>query len=246
MGDRQHADISSRLTALGAGGGTFDTNGNNVTLATAITGAGGLTKQGSGTAEPDRHQHLHRPDDDQRRHPGGERQRHQQRHGGHGGHAGRHRHDHRRREHAGTIAPGNSIGTITVNGSFIQAAGSTYQVEVNAAGQGDRINVTGAPGTATINGGTVQVIAAAGSYANSTTYTILNATGGRTGTYTGVTSNFAFLTPTLSYDPNNVFLTLALQGGRAGFLMSAYTPNQKAVGAALNQSSPAPRATSRR
>ena len=35
-----------------------------------------------------------------------------------------------------------------------------------------------------------------------------------------------------------MFLTLALQGGTggSGFLMSAYTPNQKAVGAALNQS----------
>jgi len=81
------------------------------------------------------------------------------------------------------------------------------------------------------------VIAAAGSYGASTTYTILNATGGRTGTYSSVTSTFAFLTPTLSYDPNNVFLTLALQGGsNSGFLMSAYTPNQKAVGSALNQS----------
>ena len=57
----------------------------------------------------------------------------------------------------------------------MQAAGSTYQVEVNAAGQGDRINVTG---TAAIQGGTVQVLAQPGSYANSTTYTILRATGG--------------------------------------------------------------------
>ena len=55
-----------------------------------------------------------------------------------------------------------------------------------------------------------QVLAQPGSYGTSTTYTILNATGGRTGTYTGVTSNFAFLTPSLSYDANNVFLTLAL------------------------------------
>ncbi len=51
---------------------------------------------------------------------------------------------------------------------------------------------------------------AAGSYANSTTYTIVRATGGVSGTYAGVTSNFAFLTPTLSYDANDVFLTLAL------------------------------------
>ena len=58
----------------------------------------------------------------------------------------------------------------------------------------------------------MQVLAAPGSYGTSTTYTILNATGGVTGTYSGVSSNFAFLTPSLSYDANNVFLTLALQG----------------------------------
>ena len=108
---------------------------------------------------------------------------------------------------AGTLAPGNSIGLLTVNGSYAQLAGSTYQVQVNNAGQGDRINVGGA---AAIQGGTVQVLAAAGSYANSTTYTIVRATGGVSGTYAGVSSNFAFLTPTLSYDANDVFLTLAL------------------------------------
>ena len=42
-------DISSRLAALGAGGGTFDTNGNNVALASSLSGSGGLTKAGTGT-----------------------------------------------------------------------------------------------------------------------------------------------------------------------------------------------------
>ena len=72
--------------------------------------------------------------------------------------------------------------------------------------------------------------------ANSTTYTILRATGGVSGTYSGVTSNFAFLTPTLSYDANDVFLTLSL--GQTAFTPSflALTPNQRAVGVALNQS----------
>ena len=37
---------------------------------------------------------------------------------------------------AGTLAPGNSIGLLTVNGSYTQMPGSTYQVEVNNAGQG--------------------------------------------------------------------------------------------------------------
>ena len=95
---------------------------------------------------------------------------------------------------AGKLAPGNSIGTLNINGNFVQAAGGTYQVEANAAGQADRINATGA---AAIQGGTVQVLAQPGDYANSTTYTILRATGGVSGVYSGVTSNFAFLTPTL-------------------------------------------------
>ena len=41
-------DISSRLAPLGASGATFDTNGNTVTLATGLSGTGGLTKQGEG------------------------------------------------------------------------------------------------------------------------------------------------------------------------------------------------------
>jgi len=129
----------------------------------------------------------------------------------------------------GTMAPGNSIGTLTVGGGFVQNGG-VYQVEVNSAGQGDRINVTG---TATINGGSVQVLAQQGTYARNTTYTILNATGGVSGTYSAVTSNFAFLTPSLQYDSNNVFLTL-LQSNSA-FAAGAQTPNQFAVGTALDR-----------
>jgi uncharacterized protein with beta-barrel porin domain len=80
----------------------------------------------------------------------------------------------------------------------------------------------------------VQVIAASGSYANSTTYTIINATGGVSGAYAGVSSNFAFLTPSLSYNANNVFLTLALQGNAfSGF--GGNTVNQRNVGSALDQ-----------
>ena len=43
------ADISSHLAALGASGATFDTNGNNVAFASALSGSGGLTKTGAGT-----------------------------------------------------------------------------------------------------------------------------------------------------------------------------------------------------
>ena len=42
-------DISARLAPLGASGGTFDTNGNNVSFAASISGSGGLVKAGAGT-----------------------------------------------------------------------------------------------------------------------------------------------------------------------------------------------------
>ena len=43
----------------------------------------------------------------------------------------------------GGVAPGNSIGTLNVNGNVSFAAGSTYQVEINPAGQNDKIVATG-------------------------------------------------------------------------------------------------------
>jgi|GEM_PF-1700486 len=105
----------------------------------------------------------------------------------------------------GAIAPGNSIGTINIVGNYTHNAGATYEVEVNAAGQSDKINITG---TATRNGGTVSALAETGNYNLRTTYTILTAAGGVTGTFANLTSNLAFLTPLLSYDPQNVYLTL--------------------------------------
>jgi autotransporter-associated beta strand protein len=135
----------------------------------------------------------------------------------------------------GMLAPGNSIGTLNVNGSFVQN-GTTYAVEVNAGGQSDLINVSGAPGTATINGGTVQVLAQPGSYRQTTTYTILTATGGVSGSYSGVSSNLAFLTPSLSYGANNVLLTLTRSPN--AFASGAQTPNQLAVATVLDLVAP--------
>jgi autotransporter-associated beta strand protein len=43
------ADLSARTVTLNSGGGTIDTNGNNVSYANGISGTGGLTKAGAGT-----------------------------------------------------------------------------------------------------------------------------------------------------------------------------------------------------
>jgi fibronectin-binding autotransporter adhesin len=127
----------------------------------------------------------------------------------------------------GTVAPGNSIGTFHVNGAVSFVAGSTYQVEVNAAGQSDRIV---ASGMATLAGGTVEVLAANGNYAAATNYSILTAAGGVTGRFAAVTSNLAFLTPSLSYGGGSVILTMTRNdnafgpGGSTAFI--AQTRNQ--------------------
>ncbi len=139
---------------------------------------------------------------------------------------------------SGTIAPGNSIGTLNVAGNIVFNAGSTYEVEADAAGLADRIVATG---TATINGGTVSVLAGAGNYRAETNYLILHADGGITGTgrFAGVTSNLAFLDPSLSYEGNNVYLRL--RRNDISFASVSATPNQAATGSAaqgLGWSSP--------
>ncbi|MFC4296928.1 autotransporter domain-containing protein [Castellaniella hirudinis] len=126
-----------------------------------------------------------------------------------------------------TIAPGNSIGTLNV-ASVTFDAGSIYQVEVNAAGQSDRIE---AGGTATIHGGTVQVLAGSGNYAARTDYIILSAANPLIGTFDGVTSNLAFLTPSLRYDTHRITLSMARNAVR--FPTVGRTPNQRATGAGV-------------
>ena len=67
-------DVSPYVAAIPSGvTAGFDTNGNTVAFATAISGSGGLNKLGGG-ADPRRQQRLQRRDDDHRRHaPGGQR-----------------------------------------------------------------------------------------------------------------------------------------------------------------------------
>jgi outer membrane autotransporter protein len=129
----------------------------------------------------------------------------------------------------GNLAPGNSIGTLNVSGNLTFAAGSTYTVEVDAAGASDRTNVTG---TATLGGASVSVLAANGNWNPVTKYTIVTAAGGVNGSFGGIASNLAFLIPTLSYDPNDVFLQLVRND--ISLASVADTRNQRATATALD------------
>jgi T5SS/PEP-CTERM-associated repeat protein/autotransporter-associated beta strand protein len=129
----------------------------------------------------------------------------------------------------GGLAPGNSIGLLTVQGNLSFTAASSYMVEVSPA-NADRVNVTG---TAMLGGATVNASFAAGSYV-AKQYTILNATGGTGGSTFGSVVNTNLpsgFKSSLSYDANNAYLNLALSfiappGG-------GLNDNQRDVGSAL-------------
>lgn len=133
----------------------------------------------------------------------------------------------------GAVANAGSIdvgtGTLAVTGSVAMSAGSQLQVGVTPAISG-RLAVTG---SATLAGGSVRVTAAAGTYAPSTTYTILTSTTPLADTFTGgVTTDRVFLTPVLTYDTNNVYLTL--NRGLVSFASVGRTANQIAAGTGLD------------
>ena len=107
----------------------------------------------------------------------------------------------------GTLAPGNSIGTLTVQGNLVFTSASTYMVEIDPNGA-DRTNVTG---TATLGGAGVSASFASGSYV-ARRYTLVNAQGGASGTFNAVASTNlpANFTTALNYDANNAYLDIAL------------------------------------
>lgn len=133
---------------------------------------------------------------------------------------------------AGTIAPGNSIGTLGVNGNFAQLAGSTYQVEVDPASTAsDLLRVSG---SATLGAGSRLQVVRIGTtnYIVGNRYTVLSAAGGVAGTYSlaGDTTS-AFVQLVDSYDANNVYLTAEKVRSIAD---AGSTSNEAAVGAAVD------------
>jgi autotransporter-associated beta strand protein len=201
------AITSARTVAAGPGGGTIDTQGNALSLTGPLQGAGALTKTGTGTLTLG---------------------------GASTGYTGRFnlaagalRLDGsiggtletaagttlsgtgtaNNLVVAGTLSPGNSIGTMNVAGNATFRSGSTFAVELNSAGGVDRLAVAG---TVTIEGGTVAVTALDPelNYTDGSTFTFLTAAGGRTGTFAGLTESSAFLDFALGYTATSAFLTV--------------------------------------
>lgn len=131
----------------------------------------------------------------------------------------------------GTIAPGNSIGQITVNGNLTLTAG-TLEMEINPDGRSDRISVVGAGNWLQINAGTLAIVPEAGVYAPGTRYTLITNEDGGEVRFDAVTGGPGFLKPALSIDRHNLHVSLILPAN--AFSPAAWTYNQKAVAAELD------------
>jgi len=200
---------SARPVAIGAAGGALDTLGNAVSLSGALSGAGALSKTGAGVLTYSGNGSGY---SGRFTITGGALQLD----GSLGGtlqvNAGARLSGGgtlNNLDLLGTLAPGASIGTLTASGNVIIRAGSTFEVELAAAGGTDRLAVAG---TATIEGGTVQVTALdpETQYADGRRYAFLTAAGGRTGQFAGLTESSAFLDFVLGYDATSAFLTVSV------------------------------------
>ena len=144
---------------------------------------------------------------------------------------------------AGRLAPGTgALGALAIAGDVNFVTGSTYAIRIAGTnpdpfplGTVDSLSVSG---TADLSGGGVEVAAISPrtSYVDGHTYAtpILSAAGGLGGTEfasVGMASGSAFISPTLSYVGNDVFLTIAVT---QDFTTVSQTFNQRQAAGSLN------------
>ncbi|WP_313460665.1 autotransporter domain-containing protein [Stenotrophomonas sp.] len=131
----------------------------------------------------------------------------------------------------GVLSPGNSPGTLTIDGDLFFNAGASsaaevataayYDVELLGNGQSDLVQVNGRAiiGRSSSMGWTgdaamrITGLDPAASYQNGRTYNVLSAADGVVGGFDSVTSNSAFITPTLTQNGDQLVLTIAVAGG---------------------------------
>lgn len=137
----------------------------------------------------------------------------------------------------GRISPGNApgdIGTINVDGVYMQGSEGLYDVDINAAGQSDLIAVTYAAQLTCScgpDGGDLFVRAQPGTYTNGQRYTILTTGFGVFDTFGQITTSGLpyFWTASVEYDAFNAYLVL----NNDGLTQYAQTRNQMSMAAAV-------------
>lgn len=128
---------------------------------------------------------------------------------------------------SGTIQPGNSIGTLTVNGDLMLTGFSHLNIEITPT-ESSLLKVLGA---ATLNGQLTILTLPGEFYGLQTTYTILTNTGLQSGSFAPVVSDPNFI-PHVVNQSNAVILTITIQ---QPFLHFPYdNPNEESVGENIN------------
>jgi T5SS/PEP-CTERM-associated repeat protein/autotransporter-associated beta strand protein len=102
---------------------------------------------------------------------------------------------------AGLVAPGASIGTLTITGNFAQAANGAVAIELDDRGSFDRLVVGGA---ATLAGNVQYLPDATSTFASDLLYTWLPAAGGVSGTFANPTQEYAGVTLETIHNADNV------------------------------------------
>lgn len=234
---KDQANLFSGMTlgdiVIGAGGATFDTQAYDVRAVTGLAGSGAFTKAGSGTLTLDGASTFNGATSVSAGtlNVSGSIANSSVTVLGGAILAGNGTSGQTTVQANGHIAPGASIGTLTINGNYVQQAGAFYDVEFDPATLiSDLIVVNG---TATLESGT-QLVAtnfSGTSLSAGQQYTIMTTTGGLSGTFSltnGAISPFFSLLD--SYDAFNAYLTVT----QTNTLQTiGKTPNQIATGTAV-------------
>jgi len=104
----------------------------------------------------------------------------------------------------GNLEPGNSIGTLNVSGDVTLNSGSVLVIEVDTAGNNDKIVATGD----VTAGGTLRISPASGTYTNGQQYTIITGSS-IAGTFSTVTVLSCSGTASPSYGSTSITFTLS-------------------------------------
>lgn len=127
------------------------------------------------------------------------------------------------------ISPGNSIGTLTVNGSYTHAPGATFIAEIDKNGRSDLLKVNG---KANIQGGTVATSLPRALYTDGSSWKFLQASGGINGQFASLTGqpDSSTLSLSLDYTPNEAYITL----NRKSYATFSSEKGDQAIGYALD------------